>query len=291
MARAPLELRRRAARRSPLAGSPLERLLVNGALVVLASAALGPLLWMVSVSFMPAGQTSTFPPPLVPERPTFDNYAQLFALAGMGRHIFNSALLAVIATLLSLAFNVTAGYGFAKLRFRGRDTMFQLLLGALVIPGQVTMIPLFLMMKYMGLINTYAGVLVPLLASVLGIALVRQYALSIPDELLEAARIDGAGELRTFVSIVLPGLVPILVTVAVFTFLGSWNDFLWPLIMLSDDERFTLPVALAALTREHVQDRELMMAGSVLTVLPVLAVFLVLQRYYMQGLLAGSVKG
>jgi len=291
MARAPLVVRRRAARRSPLAGSPLERLLVNGALVVLACAALGPLLWMVSVSFMPAGQTSTFPPPLVPERPTFDNYAQLFALAGMGRHIVNSALLAVIATLVSLAFNVTAGYGFAKLRFRGRDTMFQLLLGALVIPGQVTMIPLFLMMKYMGLINTYAGVLVPLLASVLGIALVRQYALSIPDELLEAARIDGAGELRTFVSIVLPGLVPILVTVAVFTFLGSWNDFLWPLIMLSHDELHTLPLALAALSREHVQDRELMMAGSVLTLLPPLAVFLVLQRYYMQGLLAGSVKG
>jgi multiple sugar transport system permease protein len=282
---------RATARRSPLQGSPLERVLINGALVLLAIAALGPLLWMVSVSFMPAGQTSSYPPPLVPHQPTLENYTQLFALAGMGRRIFNSALLATLATLLSLAFNVTAGYGFAKLRFRGRDRVFQLLLGALVIPGQVSMIPLFLMMKYMGLINTYAGVLVPLLASVLGISLVRQYALSIPDELLEAARIDGAGEARTFVSIVLPGLVPILVTLAVFTFLGSWNDFLWPLIMLSNDDLHTLPLALASLSREHVQDRELMMAGSVLTLLPPLVVFLVLQRYYMHGLLSGSVKG
>jgi multiple sugar transport system permease protein len=282
---------RGAARRSLLEGSPLARALINSALALLAIAALGPLLWMVSVSFMPAGQTSSYPPPLVPQHPTLENYIQLFALAGMGRRIFNSVLLATLATVLSLAFNVSAGYGFAKLRFRGRDRVFQLLLGALVIPGQVSMIPLFLMMKYMGLINTYAGVLVPLLASVLGIALVRQYALSVPDELLEAARMDGAGELRTFLSIVLPGLVPILVTLAVFTFLGSWNDFLWPLIMLSNDDLHTLPLALASLSREHVQDRELMMAGSVLTLVPPLVVFLVLQRYYMQGLLAGSVKG
>jgi multiple sugar transport system permease protein len=279
------------ATRSAPPGALHERLLINGALALLAFAAIGPLLWMVSVSFMPAGQTSSYPPPLLPHEPTLRNYTELFGLAGMGRRILNSALLATLATSLSLAFNVTAGYGFAKLRFRGRDRVFQLLLGALIIPGQVTMVPLFLMMKYMGLINTYAGVLVPLLASVLGISLVRQYALSIPDELLEAAHIDGAGELRTFISIVLPGLVPILVTLAVFTFLGSWNDFLWPLIMLNHDELHTLPLALASLSREHVQDRELMMAGSVLTLVPPLVVFLVLQRYYVQGLLAGSVKG
>lgn len=270
---------------------PLATALVNGGLLLLAAASLGPLLWMLSVSFMPAGQANSFPPPLLPSEPTLENFRQLFAVAGMGRRFANSVVLATLATLLSLTFNVTAGYAFAKLRFRGRDRLLAALLGALIIPGQVTMIPLFLMLKYMGLVNTYAGVLVPSLASVFGIFLVRQYAESIPDELLEAARIDGAGELRTFVSVVLPGLVPILVTLALFSFLGSWNDFLWPLIMLSDDERFTLPVALAALTREHVQDRELMMAGSVLTLVPVLAVFLFLQRYYMQGLLAGSVKG
>lgn len=272
-------------------GERLASFAINGALLLLAAASLGPLLWMLSVSFMPQGQASSFPPQLLPRGPTLGAYRQLFALEGMGRSFFNSMLLATLATLLSLSFNVTAGYAFAKLRFRGRDRIFQALLGALVIPGQVAMIPLFLMLKYMGLVNTYAGVLVPSFASVFAIFLVRQYALSIPDELLEAARIDGAGELRTFVSIVLPGLAPILVTLAVFSFLGSWNDFLWPLIMLSNEELQTLPVTVASLSREHPFDQELMMAGSVITLLPVLVVFLILQRHYMQGLMAGSVKG
>jgi multiple sugar transport system permease protein len=272
-------------------GERIPAALVNGALFVLAAATLAPLLWMVSVSFMPAGQASSFPPPILPDGATLGAYRQLFALEGMARRFFNSMLLATLATLLSLSFNVTAGYAFAKLRFPGRDRVFRVLLGALIIPGQVGMIPLFLMLKYMGLVNTYAGVLVPSFASVFGIFLVREYALSIPDELLEAAHIDGAGELRTFSTIVLPGLTPILVTLAVFSFLGSWNDFLWPLIMLSHDDLQTLPVALASLSREHRPDQELMMAGSVITLLPVLVVFLVLQRYYMQGLMAGSVKG
>jgi multiple sugar transport system permease protein len=269
----------------------LPSVLVNGALLLLGVASLGPLLWMLSVSFMPPGQASSFPPPLLPDGATWEAYRQMFTQAGIGRRIFNSVLIATLATLLSLSFNVTAGYAFAKLPFPGRERVFKGLLGALIIPGQVGMIPLFLMLKYLGLVNTYAGVLVPSLASVFGIFLVRQYALSIPDELLEAARIDGAGELRTFATIVLPALTPILVTLAVFSFLSAWNDFLWPLIILSDDELQTLPLALASLSREHVQDQEMMMAGTVLTLLPPLAVFLVLQRYYMQGLLSGSVKG
>jgi len=155
----------------------------------------------------------------------------------------------------------------------------------------VAMLPLFLMLKWLGLVNTYAGVVVPGMAGIFGIFLVRQYALTIPDELLEAARIDGAGEARIFFAIVLPVLKPILVTLAIFTFLGTWNDFMWPLIVLTDQDLYTLPIALAVLSREHVQDNELMMAGSVLTVLPVLALFLALQRYYIRGILVGSVKG
>jgi multiple sugar transport system permease protein len=166
-----------------------------------------------------------------------------------------------------------------------------MLLAALVIPSQVAMMPLFLLLKQLGLVNTYAGAIVPGIASIFGIFLVRQYARSIPDDLLEAARIDGAGEFRIFWQIVLPALRPILVTLAVFSFLGAWNDFMWPLIVLSDQDLYTLPVALASLSREHVQDNELMMAGSVVTVLPVLLLFLALQRYYLQGLLVGSVKG
>jgi multiple sugar transport system permease protein len=265
--------------------------LVNASLVALTALTLAPLAWMVAVSLMTPGEASAFPPPLLPSHATLANYRELFSHAGMGRYLGNSVLLAVTVTLVSLAFNVAAGYAFAKLRFAGRDGMFRLMLGALVIPSQVAMVPLYLLLKQMGLVNSYAGVVVPAMASIFGIFLVRQYALSIPDELIEAARIDGASDLTIFRLVALPLLRPIVVTLAVFTLLGTWNDFMWPLIVLSDQDLYTLPVALATLSREHVQDNELMMAGAVVTTLPVLAMFLALQRYYIEGLMMGSVKG
>ncbi|HXH84282.1 MAG TPA: carbohydrate ABC transporter permease [Candidatus Tectomicrobia bacterium] len=264
--------------------------LVNGALLAAATVTLLPLVWMVSVSLMAPGEASASPPPLLPAGATLENYRALFAHAGMGRYLLNSVALTTAVTLLSLLVNVAAGYAFAKLRFAGRDRIFKVLLGALVIPSQVAMVPLFLLLKHLGLVNTYAGVVVPAMASIFAIFLVRQYALSVPDELLEAARIDGAGELRIFRAVVVPVLKPIVVTLAVFTALGTWNDFMWPLIVLNDSRLYTLPVALASLSREHVQDTELMMAGSVLTTAPVLLVFLVLQRHYIRGLTLGSVK-
>ena len=269
----------------------VEPWLANGALIALAIVAVFPLAWMISVSVMAPGEASSTTPPLLPSSPTLDSYRELFTRGHIAKNLVNSVGLALAATLLSLAFNVTAGYAFAKLRFAGRDLLWRLLLGVMLIPAQVAMIPLFLMLKQVGLVNTYAGVLVPSLANVFGIFLVRQYALGIPDELLEAARTDGAGEWRIFWSVVLPVLRPILVTLAIFAFLASWNDFLWPLIILADDTRQTLPVAIAALAREHSGDNELMMAGSVVTIVPVLALVLALQRYYIQGMLSGSVKG
>jgi multiple sugar transport system permease protein len=266
-------------------------LAVNAALAAIALLTLMPLLWMVSASLMAPGEASRFPPPLWPQAPTLANYRELFASVGIGRQFANSVAMAGGATLLSLCFNLAAGYAFAKLEFRGRERLFRTLLGALVIPAQVTMLPLFLMLERMGLVNTLPGVLIPWLASVFGIFLVRQYALTIPDELLEAARIDGASEWRIFLDVVLPLLKPVIVTLALLSFLGAWNDFMWPLIVLSDRDLQTLPVALAALSREHVSDTELMMAGAVLTVVPVLLLFLALQRFYMQGLMMGSVKG
>jgi len=265
-------------------------MIVNGLLLGAATITLFPLIWMISVSLMSPGQASTFPPPLLPAPPTLANYRELFAHAGMGRYLLNSVMLTTAVTLVSLFFNVGAGYAFAKLRFAGRDRIFKALLAALVIPSQVAMVPLFLMLRHLGLVNTYGGVIVPAMASIFGIFVVRQYALSVPDDLLEAARIDGAGEFRIFRSVIVPMLRPIIVTLAVFTSLGAWNDFMWPLIVLGDNDLYTLPVALASLSREHVQDNELMMAGSVLTILPVLLVFLILQRYYIQGLMLGSVK-
>ena len=267
------------------------RWLVNGLLLAGTVFTLLPLLWMFSVSFMPPGAASHNPPPLWPAHATLANYRELFERAGMGRYLFNSFLIASAITLCSLAFNLSAGYAFAKLHFAGRERWFQIVLAALLIPLQVAMMPLFLLMKWLHLVNSYGGVIVPALATALGIYLVRQYTRSIPDELIEAARIDGAGEWTIFLRIVLPLLKPMIVTLAVLTFLASWNDFMWPLIVLSDQTWQTAPVALAGLSREHVQDNELMMAGSVVTILPVLLLFLMLQRQYLQGLLLGSVKG
>ena len=261
--------------------------------VLLAGAALtvAPLLWMVSASLMPTGAANTAPPPLLPSRVTFEHYIELFTHLDLTRPFLNSLLVSVVGTLLTLLTSSAAGYAFAKLRFPGREGLFRLLLAAMLVPAQVGMLPLFLMLKSLGLVNTYAGVLVPWLASVFGIFLVRQYALAIPDDLLDSARLDGATEARVFGSVVLPNLAPVLATLAVFVFMSSWNDFLWPLVIMSDERHYTLPVALASLVGEHVQDTELMMAGAVVTVLPVLFVFIVLQRWYIRGVMAGSVKG
>ena len=264
----------------------LYALLIAGAVM-----ALLPMVWMVSASVMPGGEASTYPPRFFPSSATLEHYRSLFTRLNLGRYLLNSAFVAIVVTLTSLLINSMAGYAFAKLRFRGREKLFRTLSTGLVLPVQVAMLPLFLLLKNLGMINTYWGVIIPGLASIFGIFLVRQYALSIPDEMLDAARVDGASEARIFWSIVVPGIVPILATLAIWTFLATWNDFMWPLIVLSDESKYTLPVALANLSGEHVQDTELMMAGSVVTVIPVMLVFLFLQRYYIQGVMAGSVKG
>jgi multiple sugar transport system permease protein len=266
-------------------------LLLNAALVAGAALTVAPLLWMLSASFMPTGQANSSPPPLLPSRITFEHYVELFTHLNLARSFGNSLLVSVLGTAATLVTSSMAGYAFAKLRFAGREALFRLLLTAMLVPAQVGMLPLFLMLKGMGLVNSYPGVLVPWLASVFGIFLVRQYAQAIPEDLLNSARLDGAGEWRIYRSIVLPNLAPVLATLAVFVFMSSWNDFLWPLVVLSDERRYTLPVALASLVGEHVQDTELMMAGAVVTVLPVLLVFIVLQRWYIRGVMAGSVKG
>jgi multiple sugar transport system permease protein len=268
----------------------LGALALHVALLGAAALTLLPLLWMVSASFMPAGEATALPPHLVPSHPTLAHYRALFTRLDLTRALVNSALLATLVTAIAVLINALAGYGFAKFHFAGRDRLFRALLAALVIPGQVAMLPLFLLLRELHLVNTYGAVIVPGMASVFGIFLVRQYATGIPDSFLDAARVDGAGEVRIFRSLVLRLCAPILVTLAVFTFMGTWNDFMWPLIVLADQRLYTLPVALATLAGEHVQDVELMMAGAVLTILPVVVLFVALQRYYVAGITAGGVK-
>ncbi len=264
----------------------LHVLLVGGAFVTAI-----PLLWMLSASFMPTGEATGFPPHVLPTRITLDHYRDLFTRLNLGRSFLNSMIVAVFSTLLSLLLNSMAGYAFAKLRFRGRNQLFGFLVAALAIPAQIAMLPLFLLLKSIGLVNTYVGAMIPMMATIYGIFLVRQFMVSVPDDLIAAARVDGASEWRIYWSVILPLAKPVLATLAIFTFMSAWNDFMWPLIILSDHHKYTLPVAVANLLGEHVQDLELMMASSVITVIPVLILFFVLQRYYIAGLMAGSVKG
>ncbi|MGJ0239620.1 carbohydrate ABC transporter permease [Novosphingobium fluoreni] len=278
----------------------IRAIVANGLVALLTAVTLIPLVWMATVSFMPRGASSHFPPPFWPKRWSGENYYELLVRREIDGAWFdyrvlpalgNSLLIAVIATVLGLLLTVPAGYAFAKLRFTGRERLLKLLIAGLVVPGQVAMLPLFLLFRELGLVDSFAGVILPGLAGIFAILFVRQSALAIPDEMLDAARLDGASEARIFRSIVLPLLAPITVTLALFLFLGSWNDFLWPLIILTDQSKYTLPVAVGAIVREHAADGELMMAASVVTTLPVLLIFLPLQRFYISGLLGGSVKG
>ncbi len=270
-------------------GKTLGTLGIHLLLVAAVGLTLFPLVWMLMASVMPGGEASAMR--WLPSALSLEHYRALYSRLEIVRYIVNSALIAGAVTSISLVVNSMAGYAFAKLSFPGRERVFGGLVATLVVPGQVTMLPLFMLLKYLGLINSYWGVIFPGMASVFGIFLFRQYALSIPDSLLDAARIDGAGEWRIYRSIVLPLCKPILLTLAVFTFMGTWNDFMWPLVVLTDSRLHTLPVALANLSGEHVQDTELMMAGAVLTVLPVIVLYAFLQRYYIEGIMVGSIKG
>ncbi len=269
----------------------MKSLVINALLIVTAILTVIPLLWMISASFMPTGEATLFPPRLLPSRPTVEHYHELFSRMNFGCTFANSMIIAVAITLFSLLLNSMAGYAFAKLRFAGRDRLFNALVAALVIPTQVGMLPLFLILKSAHLVNSYWGVIFPSMATIFGIFLIRQFMLSIPDDLLDAARIDGASEFRIYWSVIMPLARPVLATLAIFMFMSAWNDFMWPLIVLTDNAKYTLPVAVANLVGEHVQDTELMMASSVLTVLPVLILFLALQRHYIAGIMVGSVKG
>ena len=247
-------------------------------MIIVAAITLLPFFWMISASFMQTGEASLFPPRFIPSKATFDQYLFLFQRMNLGRAFLNSMILAISVTIVSLIVNSMAGFAFAKFAFRGKRPLFVFLLSSMIIPGQVTMLPVFFLLNKLGLLNTYFGIIFPGMASIFAIFLINQYLKGIPDSLLEAARIDGAGDFAVYWRIILPLAKPVLVTLALFTFMGTWNDFLWPLIVMTREEMYTLPVALANLLGEHAPDPELMMAGSVITVLPVLVVFMVLQR-------------
>jgi multiple sugar transport system permease protein len=248
-----------------------------------------PFIWMLFASVKPRSESVAYPPQLLPQQPTFEYYVELFVKLDFGRYLVNTLLIVVIC-MIGLLLMAAAGYGFAKFSFPGRDLLFFLVLVTMMIPGQVTMIPTYLILNGMKLTNTLVGIALPTLVSGFGVFLFRQFMSTIPDEVLEAARVDGAGEVRTFLQIVLPMSKPILAVQAVLAFITGWNSFLWPLIIASDQKLYTLSVGLSLLNQQLAVDPALQMAAASVMVVPVLLVFVVFQRYVVQGFALSGLK-
>ena len=248
-----------------------------------------PFLWMVVSAFKPFSEAVAYPPHLLPEEPTFQYLAILFQELDFGRYLLNTLALVAISMVGLLAMAM-AGYGFAKFTFRGREALFFLVLMTMMIPVQVTMIPTFLIINAVNLTDTLIGIALPTLVTGFSVFLFRQFMTTIPTEILEAARLDGAGEMLVFWRIVMPMSKPILAVQVVLTFIASWNSFLWPLILASDERNYTLSVGVALLNQQIATNPALQMAGAAVMVVPILVVFMVFQRYVVQGFALSGLK-
>jgi alpha-1,4-digalacturonate transport system permease protein len=259
-------------------------------LMVITFLVLAPVTWFVLSSFKDITDLSARPPKIFPTQWAFENYTEAFKMYNYSRYFMNSVFVTTLATILTLIINSMAAFAFAKYNFRGRDGLFVLTLAMIMIPLQVILIPMYLVVANLGLVNTYWGLIIPAAATPTGVFILRQYMLTIPDELIEAARIDGAGEFRIFARIVLPLCRPALAVVAIFSILWRWNDFLWPLLIAQKEELYTLPVALALLNGQLVVPYNIVLAMSVMSIIPVLFMFVFMQRQIIQGIAQSGVK-
>ncbi|MDM4762079.1 carbohydrate ABC transporter permease [Galbitalea sp. SE-J8] len=271
------------------AGRRARTVLLHVVVIAGALAMLVPFVWTVVVSITP-GATLTSTPELIPSDASLGAYGRLFAERPFGQVVLNSLMLAVATTLAQLVTSSTAAYAFSRLPFRGSGVVFGVYLATMMIPLQVLIVPLFVELKSFGLIDTYLGALLPSIASAFGIFLLRQAINQVPRELDEAATLDGAGHLRIFASVILPNIGPAIATLTVFAFMNSWNSFLWPLIVLRSPELQTLPIALAGLQGQYTSDWDVIMAGSVVSILPMLALYIFAQRYVIQGVASSGIK-
>ncbi|MET7641386.1 carbohydrate ABC transporter permease [Streptomyces sp. NPDC005438] len=276
-------------RTGPSGRRPLTYALLSLGVLVMAA----PFLWMALSSFKTREDLSTSPPVWIPTDWTLENFSRLLDRLDLPLYFLNSTVVAVFVTLSNLLCCSMVGYALAKLRFAGRGKVFALVLGALMVPANLMLLPMFVMMSKAQLLNSYAALTLPFAAQAFGVFLMRQFMQSVPDELLEAARLDGASEWYLYWRIALPLVRPGLATLAIFTFLGSWNNFMWPLIATNDPDKYTLPVALATFATDPNQasgSNGVLMAGSFLVVLPVLFVFAVLQRHFTQSVATAGLK-
>jgi len=250
-----------------------------------------PFVWMILGSFKGESELRQVPPTWWPESPTLDNYRQLFAKESFLRYFFNSTVVAIAVTVGNLIFCSMVGYALAKLTFRGKKVVFGMVMGTLLLPGMVTFVPLFVLVANLGLVDSYPGLILPFLVTPFGVFLMRQFIVGLPDDLLDAGRVDGASELRIFRQIILPLCGPGLATLGILTFLGSWNNFLWPLVVAQTQDHYTLPVALALFsTGQNVTNYGLLLAGATVVVAPIVIVFLILQRRFIEGIATTGIK-
>jgi multiple sugar transport system permease protein len=262
-------------------------LLILGVLLMV-----GPFLWMLLGSLKSQAEFLVSTPTFLPKEATTDNYQRLFDQLDFPRFFFNSSVVAVVVTVGNVLFCPMLGFALAKLQWRGKRLIMGLVLATLMVPAGITLIPNFVLMRNLGLVNTYPGLILPFLVGPFGVFLTRQFMYGIPDELLEAARIDGANEWRIFWQVVMPITVPVLATLGILTFLGSWNSFLYPLVMAQEPNMYTLPVALATFaTGQYQADHGMLMAGSVVLVVPVLLIFILFQRWITEGIATTGLKG
>ena len=267
------------------------RVLLYGLLTVLLVVVIAPFVWMILGSFKTQGELLQSPPTWWPQTVTLDNYTQLFSRLNFKQYFFNSTVVAVCVTAGNLLFCSMLGYALAMLDFKGKKILFIVVMGTLMIPGVVTFVPLFVLVANIGLIDTLPGLILPFLAAPFGVFLMRQFFLGLPRDLLDAGRVDGAGELRIFRQIFLPLAGPALATLGILTFLGSWNNFLWPLVVAQQEKTYTLPVALALYsTGQNSTQYGLLLAGATVVVVPVLAIFLVFQRRVIEGIATTGIK-
>ena len=250
-----------------------------------------PFVWMILGSFKSEGELRQVPPTWWPQTGTLDNYRALFDKAKFLTYFFNSTLVAAVVTSGNVIFCSMVGYALAKLDFGGKKLVFGLVMGTLLLPGMVTFVPLFVLVANMGLVDSYPGLILPFLVTPFGVFLMRQFITQLPDDLLDAGRIDGASELRIFRQIILPLCGPALGTLGILTFLSSWNSFLWPLVVAQTQDYYTLPVALALFsTGQNETNFGLLMAGATVVVLPIVIVFLILQRRFIEGIATTGIK-
>ena len=251
-----------------------------------------PLIIVVIVSFTPNAVTQTWPPKIIPSAWTLDNYTSLFQRLPIGRELLNTIVFAGAVTIISVFFDSLAAYGLSRVDFKGRGILLAVLIATMMIPAMALLIPVYKLLGSMGLVNSYLGIIIPRMADVGGIFLLRQFFISIPKDLDNAARIDGAGEFRIFAQIILPNAVPAILTVGMFNFMGNWNDLLWPLIMTSKPETRTITAGLAMLTGHgsSVQPYGVVMAGALISALPLLIVFFFVQKRFVEGIAMTGMK-